>query len=210
MTHGILTGREIAKQRSEGRINIDPWDDDRINPASYDLSLGGEVKVYKNAVFPETSPDLNNLTPRWCVTSFLKQSALDAAKDNEVHSFQLNEGDGFLIFPGIGYLMHTRERVFTEHYVPIIDGKSSIGRLFVKVHETAGYGDPGFDGQYTLEVTTMQPIHLYVGMRICQVRFHTVVGEVASYQDHKSNYTGTSALGAVASRAWQMFVEGDR
>jgi dCTP deaminase len=210
MTFGILTGREIVKQRAKGLINIDPWNDEQVNPASYDLSLGGEIKVYKNAVFPESAPDLNDLSPRWCVTSFLKQSALDAAKDNEVHSFQLNEGEGFYIFPGIGYLMHTRERVLTEHFVPIIDGKSSIGRLFVKVHETAGYGDPGFDGQYTLEVTTMQPIKLYVGMRICQIRFHTVVGKVASYQTHKSSYTGTAAVGAVPSKSWRMFGKGDR
>ena len=96
--------------------------------------------------------------------------------------------------------MHTVERIRTDFYNPVLDGKSSIGRLFVKVHETAGYGDPGFNGQYTLEVTTsMFPVRLYPGMRICQIRFHTLEGALASYEE-TGHYKGEAAQGAVGSK----------
>lgn len=74
---------------------------------------------------------------------------------------------------------------------------SSIGRAFILVHYTAGYGDPGFSGHYTLEVTSQIPIRLYPGMKICQVRFHTMVGEPRLYNGH---YTGQNAQGAVGTR----------
>lgn len=78
------------------------------------------------------------------------------------------------------YLLHTAERVSTKAFVPVLDGKSSIGRLGICIHLTAGYGDPGFDGQYTLEVTCVIPVRIYAGMRFCQMRFHTMVGEPPS------------------------------
>jgi dCTP deaminase len=105
--------------------------------------------------------------------------------------------------PNVGYLMHTIERVHTKKYVPVLDGKSSIGRLFMKVHETAGYGDAGFDGQYTLEVTVVHPLRVYPGMRIAQMRFHTILGEVQKL--YAGNYTGEAAKGPVPSRAWRQF-----
>lgn len=74
---------------------------------------------------------------------------------------------------------------------------SSIGRAFILVHYTAGYGDPGFEGQYTLEVTSQMPIRLYPGMKICQMRFHTMVGEPRLYRGH---YTGERARGPVGTR----------
>jgi dCTP deaminase len=112
---------------------------------------------------------------------------------------------GFHIEPGRLYLMHTRERICTRKYVPIIDGKSSIGRLGVLVHVTAGYGDPGFDGQYTLEVTSIaHTVVLYPGMRIAQMRFHAIQGDVADYQE-RGSYTGADAVGPVRSASWRQF-----
>ena len=100
--------------------------------------------------------------------------------------------------------MHTRERVGTEKFVPIIDGKSSIGRLFVFCHVTAGFGDVGFFGQYTLEVLTVHPVILYAGMRICQIRFQSIAGEFDFYKGHYRNET---AQGAVPSHAYEQFEE---
>jgi len=196
MSQGILSGEEIRFQVQKGSIDIDPWNTERLNPASYDLTLGSQIVVYADAV---EGDDLRGLRPN------SERKPLHAAKENPVRVFNVAPGEDIPIFPGIGYLMHTFERIHTDVFVPIIDGKSSLGRLFVKVHETAGYGDPGFDGQYTLEVTCVQPVVLRVGMRICQMRFHTIVGEVRSYKEHKSNYTGVAAQGAVPSRAWRMF-----
>jgi dCTP deaminase len=174
--HGILSGNAILEAVKAGRIRIDPFDPKQLNPVSIDLTLGSEVRVYQEAV-------------------------LDSRQKNPTKSFTIGP-DGLVIYPGTGYLMHTIERVWTDSYVPIIDGKSSLGRLFVKVHETAGYGDPHFNGQYTLEVTCVHPIRLYAGMRVCQVRFNTIVGEVTPYDGH---YKGETAMGAVASRSWEQF-----
>lgn len=125
---------------------------------------------------------------------------LDAKRDLPLLTHELDEGEGILLKPGIGYLMHTEERVKTDHFVPVLDGKSSLGRLFVTIHVTAGYGELGFDGQYTLEVMVQHPVVLYAGMRIGQVRFHTLVGEKQSYQD-RGHYVKDKALGPVASQA---------
>ena len=116
----------------------------------------------------------------------------------------MEDDTGFILMPGVGYLMHTHEKIHTDKYVPILDGKSSIGRLFCFVHVTAGYGDPGFDGQYTLEVAVLQPLIVYPGMRFCQIRFHTLVGDVDSYQKNGS-YKGELAEGPIPSRSWKMF-----
>lgn len=88
----------------------------------------------------------------------------------------------------------------------ILTHNSSIGRLGICVHLTAGFGDPGFDGQYTLEVTCVHPVKVYVGMRFCQIRFHEIVGEIEDYSK-KGHYTGSAAVGAVPSMSWKQFQE---
>lgn len=209
---GIFTGREIKKSVQSGRIMIDPWKpdhvnpEDKLNPASYDLTLGQEVAVYEavthhlpimiQSIVPDME-DGQNLAPNL-------SGALRVDKKNPVRRFKMPES-GWLLKPGIGYLACTVERVHVKDLVPIVDGKSSIGRLFVKVHETAGYGDPGFDGQYTLEMTSVHPIWVIPGMRICQMRFHTMVGEVDDYQEKGSYKKGELSTGPVESQSWRMF-----
>lgn len=185
MQQGILSGKEIELSIALGEILINPFDPSQLNPASYDLTLGEGITVYDGF---DCSKDrlLNSLDPK---------------KNNPTTSFKMGP-EGYLLRPGVGYLMHTKEIVGTDKYVPAIDGKSSIGRLFVLVHVTAGLGDPGFKGQYTLEVLTTYPIRLYPGMRICQVRFFTVRGEINLYKGH---YKGDTAQGAVASHAYEQF-----
>ncbi len=104
--------------------------------------------------------------------------------------------------------MHTEERIHTNVYVPVLDGKSTIGRLFVSIHETAGFGDVGFNGQFTLEVTCTHPVILYPGMRIGQIRFHTVCGEVGKAYDQTGKYKGELAEGPVPSQSHRMFRPG--
>jgi dCTP deaminase len=129
---------------------------------------------------------------------------LDARKKLNVWEFEIDPAKGWLLKPGIGYLMHTVERIWTMDYVPVLDGKSSIGRLFLTVHVTAGYGDTGFDGQYTLEVVAQYPTIVYPGMRFGQMRFHTLKGEVTDYKQ-RGNYTGEASLGPVPSMAYRQF-----
>jgi dCTP deaminase len=202
MSAGILSGLQIVKEVEAGNIKISPFDKTRANPASYDLTLGSEVAIYEDVTRLIGEGQYGPVH----VAEDKVRNVLDAAKQNYVKRYEMKE-DGFLLVPGIGYLMHTEERIRTEKFVPIVDGKSSIGRLFCFVHVTAGYGDPGFDGQYTLEVVVVHPLIVYPGMRFCQIRFHTLVGDVETYQN-KGNYVGVDhASGPVPSRSWKMFDE---
>jgi dCTP deaminase len=229
MQAGILSGRSILEAIKKGDIKISPFDVEdpeclkRINPVSCDLTLGREVAVYNETTVPDfrctrfyssmefdkqvTGIPGEKIRPNFVIGEesefIVKRGCLDSARENEVTRYKM-EDTGFILMPGVGYLMHTQERIYTEKYVPIIDGKSSIGRLFCFIHVTAGYGDPGFDGQYTLEVIVQQPLIVYPGMRFCQIRFHTILGEVDSYKE-RGNYKGELAEGPVPSRSWKMF-----
>lgn len=191
----ILTGPEIEKQVQADRIKITPFDEGRINPASYDLSLGAQVAVYANSVHCAGRGE-GVEDGRW----FVAGGSLDSKLEAQVQTFQMDSREGWLLKPGILYLMHTAEVISTDHYVPILDGKSSIGRLGIVIHLTAGFGDAGFNGQYTLEVTAVHPVRVYPGMRFCQIRFHRMEGETKLYE---GNYTGEAAMGPVPSRAFR-------
>ncbi len=189
----ILSGPEILRQIKLGNIRIDPFDVKKVNPASFDLTLGDQVAVYESAVNVRGQSSIGlNLQPK------LGGIWLDTARNERVLKYKLSS-EGWVLKPDIGYLMHTAETVWTKSYVPVLDGKSSIGRMFIKVHETAGYGDPNFDGQYTLEVTAVHPVIVYPGMRIAQIRFHAIEGELSLYD---GNYKNENARGPVPSRVW--------
>lgn len=191
----------------------------RINPASVDLTLGNEVAVYEDFTNCDTADEWERLhkanrpasqgfgkgpydgrgmqcSPKGLLN---RDSFLDTRKPAKLRKWFIDPVVGWVLMPGVGYLMHTVERIHTDHYVPVLDGKSSIGRLFIQVHVTAGFGDPGYDGQYTLEVTSKFPVIVYPGMRFCQMRFHAIEGEVLNYRD-TGHYKGEQAKGAVASR----------
>jgi dCTP deaminase len=214
--YGILTDKTIQAAVDAGTIRIDPFDPKQLNPASYDVTLGDQVTCYKKWVHYDEDYDkdaslaysrVNTAGPR--NGSDLHPSGtyyLDVREEPETVSFKIDPKRGWILKPGIGYLMHTRERIWTDSYVPILDGKSSIGRLFMNVHFCAGFGDPGFSGQYTLEVSVQHSLKVFPGMRIGQIRFHTMHGEVAmDYAKRDSNYKGVLAEGAVPSRAWRQF-----
>lgn len=192
---GILTDSAILTAVTTGDILIEPFRLDQVNPSSYDLTLGPEVRVYEDWVDMEGGEQ--HIYPR--------SRILDVKQEPRTMTFQIPE-EGIVLRTGIGYLMHTAERVRSLKYNPVLDGKSSIARLFLQVH-AAGYGDLGFDGQYTLEVTAVHPIRVYAGMRIAQMRFHTMHGEVGRPYSEVGHYTGEAARGAVASHAWKQFQE---
>lgn len=195
----ILSKQAISEAIEAGNIYIDPFNPTQLNSGSYDLRLGTDVKVYKRWVksggkypFPADfrSPGLAEI--------------IDAKEKPETISYTIH--DRFLLLPGILYLMHTEERVCARKYVPVLDGKSSIGRLGIKVHFCAGYGDSGFDGQYTLEVEASGPVFVYPKMRIAQIRFHEIQGAVCDYKE-KGHYVDRNAIGAVASQAYRQLQE---
>ena len=203
MTGGILSDGEIRRAVACGDIEIDPFVPEHVNPVSVDLTLGDEVLVYRRWV----TPYMTNvgIGPEERLGGPFRQpyDYLSVKEEPETIRLKMHEQRGYTLRPGIGYLMHTRERIFTRKYVPVLDGKSSLGRLFLSVHETAGFGDPGFNGQYTLEVTVVHPLRVYPGMRIAQMRFHTICGEVE--KQYAGNYVGEAARGPVASKAYRQF-----
>lgn len=226
---GILTGPAIRRALFAGDIVIDPLNEDNlqegtfVNPASYDLTLGNKVAVYAAPLGVITNGsrqltrnmrgnliDLGSqvvkdlVYDRGAGLCADNDAPIDSKVDQKVWEFTIDPQRGWLLKPGIGYLMHTAERVTTDRYIPVLDGKSSIGRLFVTAHVTAGYGDPGFDGQYTLEVVSTHPVIVYPGMRFCQMRFHTTVGEILDYK-HRGHYTGKASMGPVPSMTWKQF-----
>jgi dCTP deaminase len=224
---GILSGYEIWQELQSGAIEVVPEPpEEHLNPASLDLTLGPKVAVYRKAVYFSVGgqawmPDEQGIHrnangdaldySRACLSDMMwphPPGILSCKEKNEVITFDMPQ-QGWLLRPGIGYLMHTAERIHTKKFVPVLDGKSSLGRLFMTAHVTAGYGDPGFNGQYTLEVVVTHQLVVYPGMRFCQIRFHTLVGRSPGHTtyERKGHYVGAAAEGPVPSMAWKQFEE---
>jgi dCTP deaminase len=107
-------------------------------------------------------------------------------KNNSYEIIQIPE-TGFLMEPGRLYLGRTYEYTETLKYVPMLEGRSSIGRLGICVHITAGFGDVGFKGYWTLELFCIQPVAIYPYIEICQIYYHTINGEYWHYESQKYN-----------------------
>ncbi len=154
----ILSGKEIAN-RVNGDIIIKPFDKGRLNPNSYNLSLSDELIIYSD-------------------------SPLDMKKDNPYQKIRI-PADGLLLEPNRLYLGRTIEYTETENLVPMLEGRSSVGRLGLFIHVTAGFGDVGFKGFWTLEIFCVQPIRIYSGVEICQIYYHTLEGDHENYSSGK-------------------------
>ena len=154
----ILTGNEIQSQLGKNII-IEPFDEKLLNPNSYNLRLHDELLVYEEIV-------------------------LDMKRPNRCRRYTIPE-DGFVLNPNQLYLGRTLERTETHGFVPMLEGRSSIGRLGLFVHVTAGFGDIGFCGYWTLEMFAVQPVRVYPGVPICQIFYHQVAGEVTEYSSEK-------------------------
>ncbi len=155
----ILTGKEIQKKVQEKKIIIDPFEEKLINPNSYNLRLYNELVVY--TTFP-----------------------LDMKKPAATEKILIPE-TGYHLQPGTLYLGRTLEYTETFGLVPMLEGRSSIGRLGMYVHITAGFGDVGFKGYWTLEISVIHPLIVYPGVEICQIFYHTVEGEITEYKSGK-------------------------
>jgi dCTP deaminase len=157
----ILTDKEILKQIEKGDIIIEPFDLKCLGTNSYDVHLGRHLAIYKDDV-------------------------LDAKKHNKIEHFEISE-QGFVLRPGILYLGVTEEYTETHATVPFLEGKSSIGRLGIDIHATAGKGDVGFCNTWTLEISCVHPVRVYAGMPVGQLIYFTIEGEVNNYYNKKQN-----------------------
>ena len=113
-----------------------------------------------------------------------KESVLDMKKQHEIETFTIPE-DGYVMRPGELYLARTFEYTRTDRFVPMLEGRSSIGRLGLFIHVTAGFGDVGFNGFWTLEMSCLKPVRIYAGVEICQIFYHTIAGEYERYISQK-------------------------
>jgi dCTP deaminase len=150
----VLSDGTIRRLVEEGRIVIDPWDESRVQPASVDLTLGGSFRVFHN--HRVTAIDLRD------------------PPDNLTEQVDISGDEPFVIHPGEFCLGRTLEWVeLPDDLVSRVEGKSSIGRLGLIVHATAGFVDPGWKGTLTLELNnlTRVPIKLYQGLPIAQLSF---------------------------------------
>lgn len=165
----ILGGQTIIDEIKAGNIEIDPFDPNKINPNSYNLTLHNKLLVYKSS------------------RSIRRCGVLDMKEVNETEEIIIPE-DGLILRPGIVYLGRTVERTFTDKYVPMLEGRSSIGRLGMMIHVTAGFGDVGFNGTWTLEIVATQPIRIYPNVEICQIYYHTVTDTSIKYNSSKYHH----------------------
>ena len=154
----IISGKEIKKNLGNG-IVITPFNEKQLGPNSYNLRLHNELLVYDNYI-------------------------LDMKTENKATKITIDQ-DGFLLRPNTLYLGRTMEFTETERYVPMLEGRSSIGRLGLFVHITAGFGDVGFKGFWTLEIFCVQPIKIYPEVEICQIFYHTIEGDYVKYSSNK-------------------------
>ena len=154
----ILSGKEIARHMGK-EIIIEPFDEARLNPNSYNLTLANELLIYEN-------------------------EALDMKTPNATRRIAIPE-EGIVLEPNRLYLGRTNEYTRTDKFVPMIEGRSSIGRLGLFVHVTAGFGDVGFCGYWTLEMFAVQPIRIYPGVPICQIIYHQIAGNIVEYASNK-------------------------
>ena len=185
----ILSDRSILEAINDGRIIIEPFDKECLQPSSVDLHLDHRFLVFKNHTLGhiDVRKDLSNLT-------------------QEVSS---SDDDPFMLHPGEFVLGSTSERVAVpEDLVARREGKSSLGRLGLLIHSTAGYVDAGWDGQLTLELSNVSnlPITLYPGMKIGQISFvqmTTPAERPYGASELGSKYKGQE--GPKASRYWENF-----
>lgn len=154
----ILSGHEI-QERLGHDVVIEPFNESQLNPNSYNMTLHNELMTYEEVV-------------------------LDMRKANRVRRISIPP-EGLVLDPNQLYLGRTVERTETHRLVPMIEGRSSVGRLGLFVHVTAGFGDVGFCGHWTLEMFAVQPVRIYPGVPICQIFYHEIIGEITEYASNK-------------------------
>ncbi|MEO3755781.1 dCTP deaminase [Streptomyces sp. B6B3] len=168
----ILTGPEIIAATRVGKISISPFSRDQVNPNSYNICLGETLVTYADGV-------------------------IDAYRPNPTEVTKI-DSEGFVLRPEQLYLGHTVEEVGSDVFVPLLFGRSSVGRLGLFVEITAPIGDIGFHGQWTLMLSAVRPLRVYPGMKIGQIMFFVSHGDIELYSGKYQR-----AVGPQESRYWR-------
>lgn len=166
----ILTDAQILEELKAGTIVIEPYNAACLGSNSYDVHLGSTLATYVDPV-------------------------LDARKHNTIQTFEIPD-DGFVLQPNMLYLGVTQEYTESHKHVPFLEGKSSVGRLGIDIHATAGKGDIGFCNFWTLEISVKLPVRVYTGMPIGQLIYFEVQGQVINPYSQKvsAKYTERTSI----------------
>ena len=166
----ILSDKRILEEMEKGTIKIVPYNREDLGSNSYDVHLGETLATYADRV-------------------------LDARLHNHINFFTIPP-EGYVLHPGTLYLGVTAEYTETHHAVPFLEGKSSVGRLGIDIHATAGKGDVGFCNYWTLEISVKQPVRVYAGMPIGQLIYFEIKGEIQNLYNKKASakYNGKTHL----------------
>ena len=185
----ILTGSQIHAEMQAGRIKISPYEKSRLQPNSYDMTLAPKITWYQllnnetkvgqidkevsfesygqNAIFDIYDENVQEVRTL---------AYLDVHADNPLHETVEIPEEGFILFPRILYLVETNECIFSDMFVAEVTGCSSLARLGISVHKTAGYANLGHEFKWILEVDVVHPVKIYPNMKIGQCVFHTTYG----------------------------------
>ncbi len=174
----ILSDKAILESMEKGEIVVEPFDRAALGTNSYDVHLSKYLATYTDEI-------------------------LDARQHNKIAPFEIPE-EGYVLYPGKVYLGSTFEYTETHAHVPFLEGKSSVGRLGIDIHATAGKGDVGFCNHWTLEISVAQPVRVYAGMPIGQLIYFHVQGDVENYYNKKASakYNSRSPL-PMESMMWK-------
>ena len=174
----ILTDAKILESIDKGEIVIAPYSRECLGTNSYDVHLSKNLAIYESDI-------------------------LDAKTHNTVTHFEI-PAEGYVLEPGQLYLGVTEEYTETHNSVPFLEGKSSVGRLGIDIHATAGKGDVGFCNTWTLEISCVLPVKVYGGMPIGQLIYFSLEGEVINFYNKKKNakYTDRTEY-PVESMMWK-------
>lgn len=145
----------------KGSIKVEPFFRECLGSNSYDVHLGKTLALYVDPV-------------------------LDAKKHNTIQTFEIPP-EGYVLVPDKFYLGVTQEYTETMQHVPFLEGKSSVGRLGIDIHATAGKGDVGFCNYWTLEISVKQPVRVYAGMPIGQLIYFDIQGDIITPYNKKSS-----------------------
>ena len=154
----ILSGKKI-KEKLGDEIIIKPYNEKQLNPNSYNVRLHNELLIYNEPILDMRSP-------------------------NSTYKVTIPD-DGMILSPGKLYLGRTVEFTKTINYVPMLEGRSSIGRLGLFIHITAGFGDVAFSGYWTLEMFCVHPIKIYPYVEIGQIYYYNIDGDYTPYESDK-------------------------
>jgi len=176
----ILSDQEIVQEIERKNIVIEPFRPSALGSNSYDVHLGKTLATYQEEI-------------------------LDAKTPNTLRFFDIPK-EGFVLMPDTLYLGATEEYTETHNHVPFLEGKSSVGRLGIDIHATAGKGDVGFKNFWTLEISVKMPVRVYAGMPIGQLIYFAIKGSVLTpyHVKQSAKYNEVSPL-PKESQMWRNF-----